>query len=101
MKLLHEQSSQCLRSELDLVDNRAFNGDISLNTYNFQHCNLNYSAVHLDGPCGHRYSHHFPDRVIYVPSTPNLLEETEYLVTLGTQLDESSLSTDTPCTVSI
>ena len=34
---------------LGLVDNRAFNGDISLNPYNFQHCNLNYLAVHLDG----------------------------------------------------
>ena len=34
---------------LGLVDNRAFNGDISLNHYNFQHCNLNYLAVHLDG----------------------------------------------------
>ena len=32
-----------------------------------------------------------------MPSIPNLLEETEYLVTLGTQLDESSLSMDTPC----
>ena len=31
------------------MDNRAFNGDISLNPYNFQHCNLNYLAVHLDG----------------------------------------------------
>ena len=30
------------------MDNRAFNGDISLNPYNFQHCNLNYLAVHLD-----------------------------------------------------
>ena len=34
---------------LGLVDNRAFNGDISLNPYNFQHCNLNYLAVHVDG----------------------------------------------------
>ena len=91
------------RIVLGLVDNRAFNGDISLNPNKFQHCNLNYLAFtwtdnKFRGP---RYSHHFPDRVIYVPSTPNLLEETEYLVTLGTQLDESSLSTDTPCTVSI
>ena len=42
------------RIVLGLVDNRAFNGDISLNPYNFQHCNLNYLAVHLDGqqvPC--------------------------------------------------
>ena len=31
------------------MDNRAFNGDISLNPYNLQHCNLNYLAVHLDG----------------------------------------------------
>ena len=37
------------RIVLGLVDNRAFNGDISLNPYNFQHCNLNYLAVHLDG----------------------------------------------------
>ena len=42
----------------------------------------------------------FPDQVIYMPSTPNLLEGMEYLVTLGTQLDDSGLSTDTPCTVS-
>ena len=34
---------------LGLVDNRTFNGDTSLNPYQFQHCNLNYSAVHLDG----------------------------------------------------
>ena len=34
---------------LGIVDNRALNGDISLNPYNFQHCNLNYLAVHLDG----------------------------------------------------
>ena len=32
-----------------LVHNRAFNGDISLNPYNFQHCNSNYLFVHLDG----------------------------------------------------
>ena len=32
-----------------LVDTRAFNGDISLNLYNFQHCNLNYLVVHWDG----------------------------------------------------
>ena len=37
------------RTVLGLMDNRAFNGDISLNPYNFQHCNLNYLAVHLDG----------------------------------------------------
>ena len=36
------------RIVLGLVDNRAFNGEISLNPYNFQHCNLNYLAVHLD-----------------------------------------------------
>ena len=36
------------RIVLGLGDNRAFNGDISLNPYNFQHCNLNYLAVHLD-----------------------------------------------------
>ena len=40
------------RIVLGLVDNRAFNGDISLNPYNFQHCNLNYLAVHLDGQQG-------------------------------------------------
>ena len=37
------------RIVLGLVDTRAFNGDISLNPYNFQHCNLNYLAVHLYG----------------------------------------------------
>ena len=37
------------RIVLGLVDNRAFSDDISLNPYNFQHCNLNYLAVHLDG----------------------------------------------------
>ena len=36
------------RIVLGLVDNRAFSGYISLNPYNFQHCNLNYLAVHLD-----------------------------------------------------
>ena len=75
------------RIVLGLVDNRALNGDISLNPYNFQHCNLNFTWTNnkFRGP---RYSHHFTDRVIYVPSTPYLLEGTEYLVTLGTQLDE-------------
>ena len=38
-----------LAHERILVDNRAFNGDILLNPYHFQHCNLNYLAVHLDG----------------------------------------------------
>ena len=37
------------RIVLGIVDNRAFKGDISLNPYTFQHCNLNYLAVHLDG----------------------------------------------------
>ena len=37
------------RIVLGLVDKREFNGDISLNPYNFEHCNLNYLAVHLDG----------------------------------------------------
>ena len=37
-----------MRIVLDLVDDRAFNGDISLNPYNFQHFYLNYLAVHLD-----------------------------------------------------
>ena len=37
------------RIVLGIGDNRAFNGDISLNPYNFHHCNLNYLAVHLDG----------------------------------------------------
>ena len=37
------------RIVLGIVDHRTFNGDIPLNPYNFQHCNLNYLAVHLDG----------------------------------------------------
>ena len=37
------------RIVLGLVDNRAFNGDISLNPYKFQHCNLHYLVVHLAG----------------------------------------------------
>ena len=41
---------------LGLVDNRAFNGDISLNPYNFQDCNLNYLVVHLDGQPSFSYS---------------------------------------------
>ena len=36
------------RIVMGLVDSRALNGDISLNPYNFQHCNLNYLAVYLD-----------------------------------------------------
>ena len=87
---------------LGRVDNRGFNGDISLNPYIFQHYNFflrfSWTDNRIRGP---RFSHHFPDRVLYVPSTPNLLEGTEYLATLGTQLDENSLSTDTPCTVLI
>ena len=38
------------RIVLGLVDNRSFNGDISLNPYKFQDCNLNYLAVYLDRP---------------------------------------------------
>ena len=37
------------RIVLGLLDNHAFNGDISLNPYNFQHDNLNYLAVRLNG----------------------------------------------------
>ena len=37
------------RIVLGIIDNSAFNGDITLNPYNIQDCNLNYLAVHLDG----------------------------------------------------
>ena len=88
------------RIVLGLVDNHAFNGDISLNPYNFQHCNLNYLAVHLDG-----------QQVPWAPLQPSFsgssyirafyTQFTEGDGISRTQLDEISLSTDTPCTVSI
>ena len=37
------------RIVMGIVDNRAFNGDLTLNPFNFQHCDLNFLAVHLDG----------------------------------------------------
>ena len=37
------------RIVLGIVDNRAYNGDLTWNPFNFQHCNLNFLVVHLDG----------------------------------------------------
>ena len=78
------------RIVLGLVDNRTFNGDISLNPYNI-------AIKFFSGSLGRTTSSvgplqpSFSDRVISVPSTPNLLGGgAEYLVTLGTQLDENS-----------
>ena len=34
---------------LGIVDNKAFNGDYGLNPFNFQHCNINFLSLHLDG----------------------------------------------------
>ena len=31
------------------MDNRAFNGDLSLNPFEFKHCDLNFLSIHLDG----------------------------------------------------
>ena len=70
---------------------------------NFQHCNLNYIAVPLGGqqvpwaPLQPLFSGSSYIRAFYT----ELLGGGGYIVILGTQLDESSLSTDTPCTVSI
>ena len=32
-----------------IVDNRSYNGDMTMNPFNFRHCNLKFLAVHLDG----------------------------------------------------
>lgn len=37
------------RIVLGIVDNRAYNGDLSMNPFEFQHCDLNYLSLHLDG----------------------------------------------------
>ena len=37
------------RVVLGIVDNRAFNGDLTLNPYEFKHCDLNFLSLHLDG----------------------------------------------------
>lgn len=37
------------RMIIGVVDNRAFNGDLTLNPYEFKHCDLNYLSLHLDG----------------------------------------------------
>lgn len=34
---------------LGIVDNRAYNGDLALNPFEFKHCDLNYLAIHVDG----------------------------------------------------
>ena len=42
------------RVVLGVVDNRAFNGDLSLNPFEFKHCDLSFLSLHLDGkqiPC--------------------------------------------------
>jgi len=37
------------RIVIGIVDNRAFNGDLSLNPYEFKHCDLNFLSLHMDG----------------------------------------------------
>ena len=37
------------RIVLGIVDNRAFNGDLALNPFEFKHCDLNFLSLHLDG----------------------------------------------------
>ena len=37
------------RLVLGIVDNRAFNGDLSLNPFEFKQCDLNFLSIHLDG----------------------------------------------------
>ncbi len=37
------------RIVLGIVDNRAFNGDLTLNPFEFKHCDLNFLSLHLDG----------------------------------------------------
>jgi len=41
------------RIVIGLVDNRAYNGDLERNPFNFQHFNLNEIAVYLDGQQQH------------------------------------------------
>ena len=73
---------------LGLVDNRAFNGDISLNPYVFQHCNLNYLAVQLDG-----------QQVPWVPLQPSF-SGSSYIRTFYTQFTGGGgISSDTGNTI--
>ena len=37
------------RTIVGIVDNRAYNGDFSLNPFDFKHCDLNFLSIHLDG----------------------------------------------------
>lgn len=39
------------RVVIGFVDNRAFNGDYARNPFNFQHCNVNYLSLMVDGHC--------------------------------------------------
>ena len=75
------------RIVLGLVDNRAFNGDISLNPYNFQHCNLNYLAVHLDG-----------QQVPWAPLQPSF-SGSSYIRAFYTQFTGDGISSDTGNTI--
>ena len=76
------------RIVLGLVDNSAFNGDISLNPYNFQFCNLNYLAVQMDG-----------QQLPWAPLQPSF-SRSSYIRAFYTKFT-TQLSTDAPCTVSI
>jgi hypothetical protein len=50
---------------IGFVDNRAFNGDFTLNGFNFQHFNLNYLNLMLDG-----------SSITPQPLTPNFTNDT-------------------------
>ena len=78
---------------LGIVDNR----DISLNPYNFP--TLLFKL--FSDSSGWKTVPWALLQPSFSDYTPDLLEGTGYLVTLGTHLDESSLSADTSCTVSI
>jgi len=65
MDVSHEKFSGQLptRIVIGLVDNRAYNGDLTRNPFNFEHLNLNEIALYLDGqqqhavlPSSYRYS---------------------------------------------
>ena len=67
-----------------IVDNRAYNGDMTMNPFNFQHCHLSFLAVHLDG-----------QQVPWAPLQPSFSQNT-YVRAFYTQFTGGEgISTDT------
>jgi len=76
------------RTILGIVDNRAFNGDITLNPFDFKHCDLNFLSIHLDG-----------QQVPWAPLKPSFSNDT-YVRAFFTQFSSGEgINSDTGNTV--